>query len=106
MRSFALTLQFYSTKAYEFVRQTFDLALPTQSQIRRWYRKIAADPGFTEPALNALKAKVADAERNGKKVIGSLMMDQIAIKKHIHGMARNTMVTLILVMMLTMTPYQ
>ena len=83
MKSLALTLQFYSTKAYEFVRQTFDLALPSQSQIRQWYSKIAAVPGFTEPAFNALKAKVADAKRNGKKVICSLMMDEMAIKKHI-----------------------
>ena len=65
------------------MRQTFDLALPSQSQIRRWNSKIAADPGFTEPAFNALKAKVADAERNGKKVICSLMMDEMAIKKHV-----------------------
>ena len=37
LKSFALTLQFYSAKAYEFVRRTFNLALPHQSQIRRWY---------------------------------------------------------------------
>ena len=30
LRSFALTLQFYSAKAFEFVRQTFNLALPDQ----------------------------------------------------------------------------
>ena len=65
------------------MRQTFDLALPSQSQIRRWHSKIAADPGFTEPAFNALKAKVADAERNGKKVICPLMMNEMAIKKHV-----------------------
>ena len=49
LKSFALTLQFYSAKAYEFVRRTFNLALPHQSQIR-WYSKIPADPGFTQPA--------------------------------------------------------
>ena len=67
MKSFALTLQFYSTKAYEFVRKTFNIALPSQSQIRRWYGKVAADPGFTKPAFNALKVKAEDAEKNGKK---------------------------------------
>lgn len=29
LKSFALTLQFYSSKAYEFVRKTFNLALPS-----------------------------------------------------------------------------
>ena len=61
MKSFALTLQFYSAKAYEYVRKTFNLALPSQSQIRRWYGRVAADPGFTELAFNALKAKVGEA---------------------------------------------
>ena len=83
MKSFALTLQFYSTKAYEFVRKTFNIVLPSQSQIRRWYGKVAADPGFTKPAFNALKVKAEDAEKNGKKLICSLMMDEMAIKKHV-----------------------
>ena len=76
MKSFALTLQFYSAKAYEFVRKTFNyIALPSQLQIRRWYGKVQADPGFTQPAFNALKVKVKveveDAEKNGKKVISA-----------------------------------
>jgi hypothetical protein len=83
LKSFALTLQFYSAKAYEFVRKTFDIALPSQSQIRRWYGKVAADPGFTKPAFNALKVKVEDAKKNWKEVICSLMLDEMAIKKNI-----------------------
>ncbi|CAB3979235.1 DNA transposase THAP9 [Paramuricea clavata] len=38
LKSFALTLQFYSSKAYEFVRETFNLALPHQVQVRKWFR--------------------------------------------------------------------
>jgi hypothetical protein len=45
LKSFALTLQFYSAKAYSFDRKTFNLALPSQSQIWQWYSKIPADPG-------------------------------------------------------------
>ena len=86
LKSFALTLQFYSAKAYEFVRKTFDIALPSQSQIRRWYGKVAADPGFTKPAFNALKVKVQEANKIGREVVCSLMIDEIAIKKrHILG---------------------
>lgn len=69
LKSFALTLQFYSSKAYPFLRKTFTLALPSQSQIRRWYSKIPADPGFTEPAFNALKLKAEEAKENGKEVL-------------------------------------
>ena len=58
LRSFALTLQFYSTKAYSFVRKSFQLALPHPSQVRRWYSKVPAEPGFTEPAFQALNALV------------------------------------------------
>ena len=54
LKSFALTLQVYSTKAYEFVRRTVNLALPHPAQIRRWYSKVPAEPGFTEPAFRAL----------------------------------------------------
>ena len=83
LRSFALALQFYSAKAYEFVRKTFNLALPHQSQVRRWYSKVPAEPGFTMPAFQALSAKVQEAEKDGKNVLCSLMLDEMAIKKHI-----------------------
>ena len=51
LKSFVITLQFYSTKAYNFVRKTFSLALPHHRQIRKWYSKVPADPGFTEPSF-------------------------------------------------------
>ena len=39
LKAFAMTLQFYSKKAYEYVRQTFDLALPHQRVLTKWYSK-------------------------------------------------------------------
>ena len=57
LKAFALTLQFYSTKAYEFVRKSFQLNLPHQTRIRQWYSVVKADPGFTEPTFRALKLK-------------------------------------------------
>ena len=80
LKSFALTLQFYSAKAYDFVRKTFNLALPHPVQIRKWYTKVSAEPGFTEASFQALAQKKKDA---GKKVIGSLMIDEMAIRKHV-----------------------
>ena len=80
IKSFALTLQFYSAKAYEFVRRTFNYALPHQAQIRRWYSKIPAEAGFTEPSFLAIKRKV---ESSNEKVVLSLMLDEMSIRKHI-----------------------
>ena len=54
LKAFALTLQFYSSKAYNYVRQTFNLGLPHPSVIRSWYTKIPAEPGFTDLSFRAL----------------------------------------------------
>ena len=81
--AFALTLQFYSTKAYEYVRQNFNFSLPSQSDLRRRYTKIPAEPGFTQPAFVELEKKVAEAEEVGKEVVCALSLDEMAIKKHV-----------------------
>ena len=83
LRSFAMTLQYYSAKAYEHVRTTFNLALPYQAQIRKWYSKIPAGPGFTQPAFDALTVHVEKKKRENKQVLCSLMLDEMAIRKHV-----------------------
>ena len=83
LMAFALTLHFYSAKAYEFVRKTFHLALPHQVTIRKQYSKIPAEPGFTKPAFDELKKKAEEAKQDGKEVVCSLMLDEMAIKKHV-----------------------
>ena len=40
LKSFALTLQFYSTKAYKFVRKTLNYVLPHSDVISKWCSKI------------------------------------------------------------------
>lgn len=83
LRTFALTLQFYSSKAYNYVRDTFDLALPHEVTLRKWYNAVDGSPGFTSGAVTALKAKVAKASEKGQKVYCAMMVDEIAIKQHI-----------------------
>lgn len=83
IRSFAMTLHFYSSKAYEFVRKTFNLALPSQRVIRSWFSNIPCEPGFSQPAFDSLRAKVADYRTRGQPVLCSLMYDEMSIKKHI-----------------------
>ena len=79
LKSFALTLQFYSPKANDFIQKTFNLALPHPVQIRKWYTKVPAEPGFTQPAFEALGVQA----KNGEKVWCSFMIDEMAIKKHV-----------------------
>ena len=57
LRAFAMTLAFYSAKAYSYVRETFELALPSPATLREWYSSVDGTPGFTEEAFLALKAK-------------------------------------------------
>ena len=84
LRSFALTLKFYSTKAYKYLRQSFDLGLPHVSVIRSWYTSMDGEPGFTKDALTALKAKVLAAKReDGQEVVCSLVLDEMSIGKHV-----------------------
>lgn len=80
LRSFALTLNFVSPKAYEYVRSVFGGALPQDSTIKRWYECIDGNPGFTNEAFNALKSASAVSNH---KILCSRMIDEVAIKRHL-----------------------
>ncbi|KAF0711141.1 THAP domain-containing protein 1-like [Aphis craccivora] len=83
LRSFALTLNFYSLAAYNYVRQTFKDALPHLSTLRKWYYSVDAKPGFTLESLKAVKIKVKEMKSKGKKLICALMMDEMHIKENV-----------------------
>ena len=83
LQAFAMTLQFYSAKAYDFVRETFDLTLPHPRSLRTWYSHINGEPGFTKCAFDAISAQVLTDTANGRATICSLMLDEMAIRKHI-----------------------
>lgn len=83
LRKFAVTLHFYSSKAYKYVRNTFNLALPHPSVIRKWSSSIECQPGFSTVCLNTLKAKVEEAKLQNRRVICSLTLDEMSIKKQI-----------------------
>lgn len=55
LKEFAGALQFYSTEAYRYVRNTFSLCLPYIRTSRSWYSKPDGEPGFNQSALLALK---------------------------------------------------
>lgn len=80
LRKFALTLCFFSPKAYNYVRKSFDTCLPHQSTIGKWYKNINAEPGFTKESFSVLQKHVSLSE---KPVILALVIDEMAIRKKI-----------------------
>lgn len=84
LRSFALTLNYYSASAYNYVRKQFNNCLPHPSTLRKWYGGIDGQAGFLNEALNAVKIKVDSMAETGQILICSLMMDEMSIKKDVH----------------------
>lgn len=88
VRTFCLTLHFYSPRAYKYVRTKFNDNLPSISSIRNWYSALNASPGFTTEAFTSLKKKVDELNKNNKdgerkKLICCLMCDEMAMRQHI-----------------------
>ena len=78
IKKFALTLQFYSARAYNFMRTHF--SLPHPHTLQMWSGGIECRPGFLMNVLESLKKKVAhcnDAADAG------LMFDGMSVKKEI-----------------------
>ena len=83
LKAFARTLQFYSTKAYNYVRETFGLGLPHVGAIKKWYNAIDGSAGFRREAFGPLGKKVSDARSSGDEVLCALMINEMAIRKHV-----------------------
>lgn len=83
IRSFALTLNFYSPKAYTYLRSSFNNTLPAISTIRSWYSSIDGSPGFSMDAFEELKHKAAAAKKCGTQIIANLIYDEMYIHKHV-----------------------
>ena len=81
--TFATTLQFYSMRAYEYVRRTFLKALPHVATIRKWYSNINSRPGFSTEAFSLLEGKVKQELTREKQVLVAVMLDEMSIKKQI-----------------------
>jgi len=81
LRAFALTLQFYSSKAYDYVRQIFNKCLPHPQTISSWYKCLNGNPGFQDEVFLALESRVRGSVRG--RMLCSFMMDEIAIRKQL-----------------------
>lgn len=79
LRKFALSLHFYSPRAYNFVQYKF-YVLPHAKTISKWYRLINGEAGIMTEALNAIKLHVQSVSY---RLIGTLIFDEMAIRQQI-----------------------
>ena len=76
VKEFAVTLQFYSAKAYDYVRKI--LPLPHPSLIQKWAQSINCEPGFLTEAFETLQK---ECESKIEKKDCCLVIDAMAIRK-------------------------
>lgn len=76
IKEFALTLYFYSPKAYRYVRSI--IPLPNPSLIKKWSTSIKCDPGFIEEAFSSLSTQI-DCSSVNKDCC--LVIDAMSIRK-------------------------
>jgi hypothetical protein len=57
LRKFAISVFYYSPRAYEFIRSQFKHALPAVSTLRLWMSSLDCMPGLTQPSFDFLKQK-------------------------------------------------
>ena len=77
LRKFAITLHYSSPRAYEYVRQIFNKALPSSSTIRNWYSSVDCEPGFISESFEFLKKKCTTVTKV------ALSVDEMSIMRNI-----------------------
>uniref|UniRef100_A0A2A4JUC7 THAP-type domain-containing protein n=1 Tax=Heliothis virescens TaxID=7102 RepID=A0A2A4JUC7_HELVI len=78
VRKFALTLHFYSTAAYRYLRKMYNTCLPHTNTIYSWYKSVEAKPGFTQESFDRLSEKV---KMSNKILLCSLVVDEMSIRQ-------------------------
>ena len=76
VKKFALTLYYYSAKAYKYVRSIIPLLNP--SLLRKWSSSVNCKPGFSRESFTALEREVS---REAIKRDCCLIIDAMAIRK-------------------------
>ena len=74
IKEFALTIYYYSPKAYAYLRTV--LELPASRSIRRWLEVVDCQPGFLSDVLSLISEKQQDSPY-------SLVVDSMAIRKRL-----------------------
>ncbi|XP_063632249.1 uncharacterized protein LOC134803370 [Cydia splendana] len=80
LKKYVMTLHLVSPRAYNFVREEFDLALPHPETVAKWCRRVynpdlsedECDPGFTKEEYDEIKDRV---KQNDAKPVYLVFMD-------------------------------
>lgn len=85
LRSFSITLHFYSPRAYQFIRKKFNDHLPSVTTIRKWHANCTsnAEPGINKECLSAVAALVESFKNEEKTLIVSITFDEMSIRRMI-----------------------
>ena len=78
VKKFALTVHFYSPKAYSYMRKIF--SLPHRSSIRNWVSSVNCEPGFHGNVLQNLSEQL---QKRPEMSDCTLMMDGMAVRKQV-----------------------
>lgn len=85
VRKFALTLRFYSPRAYDYVREKFDRSLPHPVTIKKWYQQstVLASSGLCNRTIELLKEKAKEMDMKGEKLYCAVIHDEMNIRQQI-----------------------
>ena len=75
IKEFAISLHFYSPRAYKFVRKT--LHLPHPATLRSWAGNVVCEPGFLSNVISSVSAKL---QLSGETEC-ALILDEMSIRK-------------------------
>ena len=82
IRAFAMTLHYYSSRAYKYVREKFENCLPHPRTLQKWCQVVEIGPGFTQRAFEALEERCSKyLNDTGKELLCALSVDGMNIKK-------------------------
>jgi hypothetical protein len=76
IKTFALTVHYYSPKTYNYLRSKF--ILPSSRTIRKWLESVDCEPGFLKDVIDTVSAKFPK-EKNAF----SLVIDSMSIRKRL-----------------------
>lgn len=82
---FALTIYFYSPRAYQYLRRKFENNLPHKSSLQKWYANsnVGSKSAFCVQSVEILGKKTEKLRSRGVEPVCSLIFDEMAIKKHL-----------------------
>lgn len=80
IKSFAVNLNFYSPKAYEFVRCSFNNLLPHWRTISDWYKNVDAGTGFSEESFKTISVLAMNTD---EQLYVNLVFDEIHIRQQV-----------------------